>query len=170
MGRHLVDRPGRKRCPACTRVKAKTKFYAMGPGRTRARCIACDKRINAKWKKSEAGIAWAATYVARKRRWHAEYKLRKIYGISPEDWAQMYEAQNGCCAGCSDPLRASDARVDHHHGSGAVRGLLCPGCNSALGHAQDNPKVLRMLAEYLEASGLYSDDVGGLDSGPNDLI
>ena len=40
--------------------------------------------------------------------------------------------------------------LDHDHSTGRVRGWLCPGCNSALGYAYDNPDTLRSLAAYLE--------------------
>lgn len=42
--------------------------------------------------------------------------------------------------------------IDHDHSTGLVRGLLCGGCNSALGHAFDDPSILRQLADYLERS------------------
>jgi hypothetical protein len=46
----------------------------------------------------------------------------------------------------------SDDKVvfDHCHVNNKFRGWLCNGCNSALGHAKDNPDTLRKLAEYLE--------------------
>jgi len=33
-----------------------------------------------------------------------------------------------------------------------IRGLLCRDCNLMLGHAQDNPDILREAANYLEAN------------------
>lgn len=40
--------------------------------------------------------------------------------------------------------------VDHHHDLGKIRGFLCYDCNLALGHVQDDPNLLRALADYLE--------------------
>jgi len=43
--------------------------------------------------------------------------------------------------------------VDHvHDNTQRVRGLLCNHCNLAIGHARDNPEILRALADYVEAN------------------
>lgn len=39
---------------------------------------------------------------------------------------------------------------DHCHKRGHFRGWLCQNCNFAIGHARDNPRILRKLASYLE--------------------
>jgi hypothetical protein len=39
--------------------------------------------------------------------------------------------------------------VDHCHHSRRVRGLLCVGCNAAIGHFSDNPQALRAALTYL---------------------
>lgn len=41
---------------------------------------------------------------------------------------------------------------DHDHKTGNFRGWICGGCNRALGMVRDNPKTLRLLADYLESS------------------
>lgn len=40
--------------------------------------------------------------------------------------------------------------LDHCHQTGRFRGWLCYSCNTILGHAADDPKILRGLAAYLE--------------------
>jgi hypothetical protein len=40
--------------------------------------------------------------------------------------------------------------VDHDHITGRVRALLCSGCNTGIGHLQDDPDVLRRAADYIE--------------------
>lgn len=42
---------------------------------------------------------------------------------------------------------------DHCHNTGLFRGWLCNHCNLILGHAKDNPDLLRLLADYLEKGG-----------------
>lgn len=84
--------------------------------------------------------------------------LKKHYGIGIEDFDAMFAAQSGVCAICSKPERAVDKKtqqirdlaVDHDHETGAVRGLLCSGCNTSLGAMNDDPKLLRAAADYIE--------------------
>lgn len=46
--------------------------------------------------------------------------------------------QNGKCALCSLPCTAANARLDHDHATGAIRGVLHNGCNSLLGKVENN--------------------------------
>ena len=57
------------------------------------------------------------------------------------------------CEVCGNPSgrKNQQLHIDHNHATGAIRGVLCGGCNQALGFAKDNPATLRSLAEYLEA-------------------
>lgn len=57
------------------------------------------------------------------------------------------------CESCGSPGGTGNARLvlDHHHGKGRFRGVLCSGCNLAAGHAYDDPARLRLLADYIEA-------------------
>ena len=59
----------------------------------------------------------------------------------------MLAAQEGRCAICNNPAKC----VDHDHATGKVRGILCAGCNRALGFMFDKPALLRRGAEYLES-------------------
>lgn len=53
----------------------------------------------------------------------------------------------GPCAACGT---TGPRHWDHDHQTGKHRGLLCPGCNLALGHARENVNVLLSLVAYLE--------------------
>lgn len=75
------------------------------------------------------------------------YRLRERYGIGESDERRLIAVQCGLCAICCD----SPARdVDHDHVTGAVRGVLCSGCNSGMGQFKDDPVALRRAADYLE--------------------
>lgn len=80
------------------------------------------------------------------------YRLEKAYGITTEQWHEIFAAQGNACAVCktSDPGSKTGWHTDHCHKTMVVRGILCAGCNGALGQAKDDPLRLRLLAEYVE--------------------
>lgn len=82
---------------------------------------------------------------------HAFRVRARRYGLTPGQLAELIEAQGERCAVCGSTERL---HVDHCHQTGAIRGLLCNGCNSSAGHAGDDPIRLRRIAAYLERSAL----------------
>lgn len=77
--------------------------------------------------------------------------FKSKYGIAVGTYAEMLKEQDGLCAACkATPSEGRRLRVDHHHESGKVRGLLCDSCNRTLGHAKESPERLRACAEYVE--------------------
>lgn len=83
-----------------------------------------------------------------------DYDLRRLYGITSAEYDKMYLAQDGLCEICSTPMiDARDACVDHNHKTGAVRGLLCGGCNRGLGQFGENIVNLKLAIEYLRKHG-----------------
>jgi hypothetical protein len=90
-------------------------------------------------------------------------RLKQKYGLTLDDYSRMLEDQLGLCAnpGCfNEPSNSRHGRfqVDHDHYccpsvktcGKCIRGLLCSGCNTALGYVCDDVKRLRGLADYLE--------------------
>ena len=76
--------------------------------------------------------------------------------MTPEQWNMAFAAQGFRCAVCKsiNPGRKTGHWcTDHNHVTGVVRGILCNGCNAALGHTKDDPLRLRLLAEYVEKEG-----------------
>ena len=79
-----------------------------------------------------------------------EWTLLRRYGIGLRDYDALLLAQNGRCAICGNaPTKQSDWHVDHDHGTGKVRGVLCRHCNRALGAVMDNPDTLQKAIQYL---------------------
>lgn len=74
------------------------------------------------------------------------HKLR-AYGLTPEAYERLVLIQSGRCAVCDD-VPVGNLHVDHCHVTGAVRGLLCGGCNRALGILKEDPERITALAEY----------------------
>ena len=84
------------------------------------------------------------------------YSLKRYYGLSLNDYAEMYRVQDGKCGICKLPETDKDRHgnvrvlaVDHCHKTGSVRELLCYSCNSMLGQARDNIEVLLAGADYI---------------------
>jgi hypothetical protein len=79
--------------------------------------------------------------------------LKRNFGITADDYDVMLKQQENVCAICKE-VSVADRRlaVDHDHGTGEVRGLLCTRCNLVLGKVNDDPALLRRAAEYLESS------------------
>lgn len=79
--------------------------------------------------------------------------LKRQYNLTIEQYDEMLSAQDGRCAGCGNSHPGNKTGVffvDHCHTTGKVRGLLCLGCNSALGHIKDDIETLKQLIKYLE--------------------
>jgi hypothetical protein len=78
-------------------------------------------------------------------------ELKRIYGITHQDYLDMLEAQNGRCKICGTdaPGGKGTFHVDHCHDSEKVRGLLCHSCNVGLGHFYDNISLLSAAIFYL---------------------
>jgi hypothetical protein len=79
-----------------------------------------------------------------------EETLRRDYKLTLEDYARLALSQDFKCALCQGALRFDKfTAVDHCHESGRVRGLLCTGCNSALGALGDTPEALKRALAYV---------------------
>lgn len=135
-----------KRCNGCGETKPLADFYRLksaADGRQK-RCKGCQSGTPAQRDRMQRHRRRNPGLHRQRRR--AERLAR--YGLSAEDFDRMLVGQAGRCGGCGDPLLSP--AVDHDHATGAVRGLLCTGCNTALGSLRDDPvRILRLLA-YLE--------------------
>lgn len=78
--------------------------------------------------------------------------LEKTYGITEEDYEVLLEKQFGLCAICGtdSQQRKRTLHVDHCHETGAIRGLLCPDCNMALGLFKDKTYLMQNAIHYIE--------------------
>lgn len=71
----------------------------------------------------------------------------KRYGITLDDYNDMFSGQSGKCAICG---AESKLMIDHDHTTGEVRGLLCLRCNTGLGMFRDSPEFLSTAINYLK--------------------
>lgn len=95
------------------------------------------------WRRQNPEKAWA--------------KRLKQFGLTPERYAALLDAQGGTCQLCRKPPGAKRLAVDHDHAccpgvtscGSCVRGLLCVPCNAGIGFLGESPEVLGRAIEYL---------------------
>ncbi len=75
-------------------------------------------------------------------------RLQRVYGISGDEYVQLFRAQHGRCFVC-ERAKAQHLAVDHNHRTGLVRGLLCAHCNRVVGYLNDDRRKFARFAEYL---------------------
>ncbi len=81
------------------------------------------------------------------------------FKLGLEDWAQMYEDQDGKCDICHKVETRTihggvcELSIDHCHRTGKIRGLLCHTCNEAIGRFKDDPHLVWRGLEYLVKHG-----------------
>jgi len=88
------------------------------------------------------------------RLFHRNYYLISKFGITLEDYENMFISQNGLCAICGLPPTEDVLVVDHEHLSGNIRGLLCQKCNKAIGFFNDSTSILTNAIDYLNHSDI----------------
>ena len=83
-----------------------------------------------------------------------------LSGITVEQLAEEIRKAKVCAiCGRTNKLRRGKTKValsvDHHHGNGRFRGMLCAGCNRGIGFLNDDPELIREAADYLEKPIVY---------------
>ena len=84
---------------------------------------------------------------------HAKFKrqcsnnrLVRKFGITIEQFNEMYKIQNGVCKLCGKKKKLV---IDHCHKTNVIRGLLCRACNGFLGMPGDDESAIKKLEIYL---------------------
>lgn len=152
--------PLEKSCSKCGEIKSHTEFY-KGKGRLTSQCKVCRDADLKEYNRNNP----SARDKYRRGELCRSYNFKKLYGITLEDVRKMHENQMGLCANraCGKEIfvdanrhdkkeAKNKAFVDHCHATGKVRGLLCIGCNTALGHLENRNNLVG-LAEYLHKNG-----------------
>lgn len=75
------------------------------------------------------------------------FHLKRRYGVDTVQVAWMCLQQGGVCAICRT---AEPVHVDHDHGSGIVRGILCFNCNRGIAKLGEDPELMRTAIAYLK--------------------
>jgi hypothetical protein len=115
-----------KRCPRCSQTKPWIEF---GNAAKVTYCTPCRRSY-------EKGRGPRK----RTKAHHREKCLKKKYNLTLDDYALLFEKQDGKCCICST-TEAGNAygilEVEHDHGTGRVRGLTCRKCNQAIAHFEN---------------------------------
>ncbi len=139
-----------KICSKCKECKSGNEFYPnrIGVYGLQSWCKKCSNAatVISTRKRRLAGLLKPVT---PEENWAIKLKYR--YSLSVSDYESLFAQQSGVCAICQSPQQTALGRlgVDHHHGTGTVRGLLCNRCNSALGLFQENILFLQAAIDYL---------------------
>lgn len=142
-----------KRCTKCNEDLPVEAFGPRAAGRDglQAQCRVCmAARVRARRQRDPLARSREREYERRPevRRRNRAYRAARRLGITVAEYEMIDAIQGGRCAVCN--REHPKLFLDHDHATGAVRGLLCPPCNIALGQAQDDPDRLRALADYVE--------------------
>lgn len=80
-------------------------------------------------------------------------RYKNLYNITTEEYDALLAFQKGKCFICKRPAKSGQNRlaVDHCHGTGLIRGLLCWTCNQAIGKFKDSQYLLWSAFIYLFA-------------------
>ena len=77
-------------------------------------------------------------------------KWKNRYGITPEQYLDLFNRQKGTCAICGkSAFNNKLLAVDHDHSTGVIRGLLCDNCNKGLGFFDEKTLLLKKAMMYL---------------------
>lgn len=140
---------GMKWCGTCQTIKSKGEFFkaTREADGLQGFCKACSRDKQA---------IWRANNREKHNRLCADARRKKRLGIEPHEYDALIDAQDGCCAICkglcitkTDTGIQKSLAVDHDHETGAVRGLLCARCNTAIGLLEDDPARIAAALAYL---------------------
>lgn len=150
-------------CTKCEKEKPIEKFNRFvrkGKEYREHTCMACRQNI---WRKDPKNLAKS---VERTRSWNENNKeyvkrnkrerdLKRLYGITTEQFHTLLEEQNYQCKICGTPhTEEKYLHVDHCHNTGVVRGLLCTKCNTGLGLFNEDLNLLTKAQKYLDEKTL----------------
>ncbi len=153
-----------KTCAACGATKAPSEYHRKQKSRDGLHnyCKECTRAKNKAWveaNRERQALACKNWYEANRDRAVAKRKAwyyQTTYGVAHAEFLAQASAQRDCLiCGCKMVVGgrgAKNAVMDHCHATGENRGIICSGCNKAIGLLGDDPDVLRAAAAYIERS------------------
>ncbi len=77
-------------------------------------------------------------------------QLKRIYGITPEQYDEMFRRGKGACWVCKYPPKKRRLAIDHDHITNRVRALLCHRCNR-MRMGTNTAETARRVLDVLES-------------------
>jgi hypothetical protein len=127
------------------------------PPRPTPNCLWCGKSLEGKRRHAKFCNSLCAMrhWNAEHRKEHRWYVVKSVYGLSYEQFEEIFNKQGRRCAICKTKTPPSNGRtaqwnIDHDHKTGHVRGILCSPCNMGLAQFHDDSRLLNRAAAYLK--------------------
>lgn len=151
-------------CTPCASARQKNR-KASDPDHA-AKLREYHKSYSAEYRTTDKRKNYEASYrvkhAAKRKVQMREWRLKKVFGLSVEEFDSMLQNQNGTCAICHtpEPTGVGNWHVDHCHTTGRIRGLLCSKCNHVLGLVNDDRSTLLSAINYLDKANENRTDEG----------
>lgn len=134
-----------KSCSKCKKTKPKSAFITRKErnGALHSWCNECLRAHARNWRRNNP----------EKEALHQKRAiLKRKYNITIDGYNELLINQGGMCAICGTrtPGGSGGFCIDHDHGGGKVRGLLCTNCNLGIGHLQDSEYIIESALNYIK--------------------
>jgi len=150
-----------KTCTKCKETKEKDQFCRNKKTKDKldSWCKKCKSKEAHNWIKNnrEQFNKRCRESGQHKKQSKKDQRLIYKYGITAQDYEDMLKNQGGVCAICQEfKLYGKQQRmhVDHCHETNKVRGILCQGCNLAIGKFKDNVERMERAINYIKNEGI----------------
>lgn len=126
-------------------------------GKTNCTCITCARLVSRLERFTNVERHRESSREWGRLNWRNRYfyRAKRICGITEGEYNALLIKQGGKCAICGKiPHSRKSNRMafclDHNHETKRPRGLLCAGCNTAIGKLKDSVDILKAAIRYLE--------------------
>lgn len=131
-----------RRCRTCAEEKPLSEFHASKHFKDglESQCKECKRATARKWREDHPD---------KVRTYWRRAALKRLYGITIEEYDQLLADQGGGCGICGQlNSNVRMMHVDHDHETGKVRGILCLHCNVGIGQLRHSVEILESAIEY----------------------
>lgn len=166
----LINGVEYKYCGKCFNWKPVTEFNSNNTkwDKLHSPCKSCTNIDSKQWHKNnqehhrEYLKQWHENHPEYLKQWRENHpnnvyfiSIKHSYGITREEWVNLYQSLDGKCAICGNPFKNQrDCHTDHNHTTGQIRQLLCSNCNKLIGRVYEDVSILASMINYLKA-GTY---------------